>query len=324
MRLVARFERVLFPGSVVMSMPAPPGGWREAARVAQEFGPFSCTEGACNVRVCFLLERSFLLADDHHIYKRLESLSVEVEREMDSAEESGCSEGVVPDVLCKEFTAAASAVLSRLLQHLRYSLRAPLLGSGSFEGVQNPRWTDDGGRSYRAATLSALISLIDLREDCVLDLGNSSLIQGVLKERVDYSLECTILSEAVYALDRGELRRAIIECAVACEIAVKESVLGGHESSVIESLENSGSLQIRILGLISRTTLDAFGKSFRTDHQSSYREIDHLFRARNKAVHRGRPEFRDDAGVLHVPDEDCVRSWIVAVDVLRGWLGALR
>jgi hypothetical protein len=79
---------------------------------------------------------------------------------------------------------------------------------------------------------------------------------------------------------------------------------------------------VRVLDLLDRVSLEAFGNSFRTEHPNEYRDIDHLFRSRNKVAHRGELSYRDDRGTRMRVDSAMVARWWDSIQALVEWLAS--
>ena len=111
----------------------------------------------------------------------------------------------------------------------------------------------------------------------------------------------------------------MLELAVACEVFVKETFLGSNyrASRVYEALEDRGKVNLRVLDLIDIGGAAVTGSSFRTHDPEAFRDIDNLFRARNKSAHRGKVTYRDDSGVHEVTFRVLVRWWTSAAKLFE-------
>ena len=66
--------------------------------------------------------------------------------------------------------------------------------------------------------------------------------------------------------------------------------------------------------------LESFQRSYRLDAKVQYTHIEHLFRCRNKIMHRGALTFKTDAGMIVDVDAKIVVCWWHAVVHLREWI----
>jgi hypothetical protein len=133
-----------------------------------------------------------------------------------------------------------------------------------------------------------------------------------------------ILSDAQAAIASGDLRRAVIELAITCEVAIKSTYFGRSTAAAAayEYLEDKGRVNASLIDLIGVIAEQAFGHSFKTATPTEYKDIDHLLRCRNKAVHRASLTFRDDANNLHKVDQATVEQWWGSVEAVLEWLKA--
>ena len=75
------------------------------------------------------------------------------------------------------------------------------------------------------------------------------------------------------------------------------------------------------MDLIHVVAKRAFGRSFKEEQASHYKNIDFLFRCRNKVAHRGELIYRDDSGV-HTVDKEMLAVWWESALTLLKWLKA--
>jgi hypothetical protein len=132
-----------------------------------------------------------------------------------------------------------------------------------------------------------------------------------------------ILSDAQASAFDGNIRRAVLELAIACEVFAKRTIFGGDDYSALafEALEDKRMVSIRVLDLIDIGGIGVPNGSFKVYDKKSYQDIDHLFRARNKVAHRGDPIFKDDKDILHTVDVKLLRQWWGSVEKLFLWAG---
>jgi hypothetical protein len=110
---------------------------------------------------------------------------------------------------------------------------------------------------------------------------------------------------------KDNLRRAVLEIAIACETTVKQAFFDKTTlaGAAFEYLEDKGKVRITVKEMIDSVSKQTFGKSFREDHKSHYDNIDFIFRCRNKAAHRGELTYRDDSGAMHSVNNETLAIW---------------
>jgi len=130
------------------------------------------------------------------------------------------------------------------------------------------------------------------------------------------------MSDAQSAVLQNNLRRAVLEMAIACEIAVKQAFFAKATpaGAAYEYLEDKGRVHVPITELLHNVAKQAFGKSFKEEEPSNYNNVDFLFRGRNKVAHRGELVYRDGTGNLQSIDEETLAEWWESVMILRAWI----
>ena len=222
----------------------------------------------------------------------------------------------------------ALEVLKRIILFFKYRLHNPLLREpGLFDKCfLNPKWVDETGQEVGKGPLKSIASAIPglssssfgvrkliTRDDCKL--------QRALQTQVRPELHEEFLSDAQEAIFQNKFHRAILEMAIACEVAVKHAFFAKPTTAgeAYEYLEDKGRINIRFMEILDGVAKHAFGESFREVNSSAYKDIDNLFRCRNKVAHRGKVVYRDDAGV-HGIDLSTLEKWWQSVEVLLDWL----
>jgi hypothetical protein len=228
-----------------------------------------------------------------------------------------------------DYVRIASQVLHNAIEFLRFKLRQPLLRalSESRQHLSNPEWTDERGNKIDPGLATFVVPPVaGIRNDfgvVKLERKHAKLLIKALSKKKQPSLHAEILSDAQAAAFDGNIRRSVLELAIACEVFAKHTFFGsdGKASQVIEALEDRGKANVRVLDLIDIGCIALLGKSFRAVDVSAYTDVDHLFRARNKVAHRGEPLFRDDKGHMHTVDLKLLNRWWRSVEKLFDWAG---
>jgi hypothetical protein len=223
----------------------------------------------------------------------------------------------------------AAAVVNRVILFFKYKLHNPFLRELETrdQELQNPEWTDETGRevgkgiqTFIAHRVPGLgYSSFGIRK---LKRTDDAELEQALKTPVGPELYEELLSDAQAAVFQNNFRRAIIEMAIACEVAVKQTFFSKETpaGAAYEYLEDKGRINIRIIELIDSAAKHAFGESFKDVNGSAYQDIDNLFRCRNKVAHRGEVVYKDDSGGLNVIDLNTLAKWWQSVEALLEWL----
>jgi hypothetical protein len=227
----------------------------------------------------------------------------------------------------------AVKALNRVILYFKYKLHNPLLHEFRVrdQWFQNPKWTDESGREAGKGPgitmVTAIPGLSPWRFGAKkLTRSKDSELQRAFDEPIIPELHEELLSDAQSAVFQGNLRRAILEMAIACEVSVKQAFFSKSTAAggAFEYLEDRGRINVRIPELIDGAALQAFGESFKEVSEIDYRNIDFLFRCRNKIAHRGEIRYRDDAGNTHDVDLSLLESWWESVERLTSWLNSHR
>ncbi len=230
----------------------------------------------------------------------------------------------------KAYGAAAQEAINRLIRFFKFKLKTPFLtelpiGHHSFK---NAKWTDPSGNDigkgpfvFVAKGVPGLWGELGVQK---LMPESIESLKSALQDPISPSLHEEIISDAQTALFQGNLRRAVLELAIACEIVVKRKFFpeASPAGTAFDYLEDKAQGRLKVLDFIDHIAAEAFGKSFRIHHSDDYQNIDYLFRCRNKIAHRGVLSYRDDSGVTRPVDYEIVSNWWNSVSTLIEWLNA--
>ncbi len=209
---------------------------------------------------------------------------------------------------------AACEVFNRTILFFKYILHIPNLLNIHNPNLFHPVWLDENGAKINSAGIIGIpISLPSAERFSVKPLSRSHDIDllNALNNPISPDLTEQLLSDAQTAIFQDNLRRAVIEIAIACETTAKQY------------LEDHGEIhKVTVKDYIDRVAKQAFGKSFKEDNRSHYDNIDFIFRCRNKAAHRGELTYRDDSGVMHSVNKDTLAGWWDSAIALIDWLNA--
>jgi hypothetical protein len=224
-----------------------------------------------------------------------------------------------------QYVDAAREACHRFLSRCKHDLFLPLPSAVPVAGLDNPTWTDEAGTEYESGILTLAGTFHMCGEEHAFDVNRANEIPSYCATAHEPSLQTRVLSDAINAWNATHLRRSLIDAASACEIGVKTKLYttGEPAASVFEYMENAGSIRMTIPEMISRVCEYAVGHNFKAEHPQDFENIDMLFRARNKAVHRGQLECRADDGSVITVDKALMRKWLRSVTRLFGWIEGL-
>jgi hypothetical protein len=229
------------------------------------------------------------------------------------------------------YGAAACEAVNRFIRFFKFKMRTPFLKElpSTHDSFRNAEWKDTSGAlvgkgnlvfvAHAVPGLRGALGVQKLRQESV------EALQIALVNPVEPTLYEEILSDAQTAIFEGNLRRAVLELAIASELVVERKFLSGDSPAVaaFEYLEENARFRVRVVDYIHGVARKAFGKSFRQDHPEDYHNIDHLFQCRNKIAHMGELSYRDQQNIIIV-DDNIVTHWWDSVIRLIDWLDSLR
>ena len=230
------------------------------------------------------------------------------------------------------YRGVARRALNALIQYFKYRLWQPMLDELPYyiDSLNNPEWTDrDGvevGKGTARVTLQRIPGMHGELGTVLFQKKHDKALTRALCSPIAPRLEEELLYDAQVSIWKENFRRAVLEMALAVEVVVKEKIFGGDVAVGVafEHLEDRGKVNTRVIDLLDSTTKAVYGESFRETNPDEYKQLDYLFRARNKVAHRGKAVFRDESGVLQDVDDSMLRLWWGAVTTLRSWLRVKR
>jgi hypothetical protein len=230
-----------------------------------------------------------------------------------------------------QYASAAREITNRMIRYFRFVLGVPHLEEFQ-EGQQafsNATWKNEAGEIVGKGPAVVVFSSIpgsrgQMHVSCLSE-SNRSDLEKYLSEPEEISLADQMIDNARCAWFDGNLQRTVLELAIVCEMIVKRRFFS-HDSAAgaaFDYLEDKGMAKVSVKELINGVARAAFGTSFNAAHKSDYRNIDHLFRCRNKIAHRGELSFQDDAANRITPDKNLIDEWFNSVLKLKTWLVTL-
>lgn len=222
----------------------------------------------------------------------------------------------------------ALTAVNRLIRYFKYELQNPLLYELFLHDKQfsTPEWFDQNGEEIGKYVHIRVESIPGLMPNSYsakkLTKKDDERLKKALQEDKTYELYDEILSDAQAAIFQSNLRRVILEMAIACEVAIKQTLFLSSTAagSVFEYLEDKGRINISVIELIDGVARETFGESFKNHNSTAFKNIDYLFRCRNKVAHRGQTIFRDDSGIKQWVDGKIIKEWWESIELLFKWL----
>jgi len=276
---------------------------------------------------------SFYVSGMHISVSREESLEVPPIR---TAEEGGQDFSLRAPYFRErlpKYREIAVKAANRAIRFFKYRLHNPLLHeiSSREQDFQNPKWVDEVGQEYQTGMMSFIARMapgLGFPEFGIKKFtpAEDSELQKALQNDVTTELQEELLSDAQAAIFQNNLRRGILEMAIGCEVAIKQTFFQKSTvaGSVYEYLEDKRRINVSVIDLLDGVAKQAFGESFKDADEAAFRNIDFLFRCRNKVAHRGEITYKDDEGVSHAVSKDTLREWWKSVEILLDWLGKHR
>jgi len=227
------------------------------------------------------------------------------------------------------YTGIAKKVFRRLIRYFKYKHGMPHLSDeNNPSNFPLPVWIDENSKEIwktkNRTVFAKYVPGMHIQEFGIKKFRtiNKKNLNTAIINDIDVTLWQEIMSNAQTAFLENNYRRGILEMAIACEIAIKQSFFSKDSISGIayEYLENQGRIRISPIDLISKVAENTFGDNFKKFNEKAYNDIDYLFRCRNSIAHRGEISYRNDKGVLLIPDNKTIRKWCDSVDMMLVWL----
>jgi hypothetical protein len=239
---------------------------------------------------------------------------------------------VAPDILDLieirgEYLKIAVRTLDRLFQYFRFQKLHPLLPKAmdllDQVGFANPTWTGDDGQlvAFREyvfqGSKATAIDSEPLGTTAYSAQDQEGLIASI-EHPEPIELERELLLEALDAISRSDVRHAVLDLAMCCEVAVKtalfsDSTVGGR---AVSHLESKGKLRAGVLELLEAAEA-ALGRAY---DRNLKKHIEDLFSCRDSVVHHGRTEFGKRGEDRPSPEKKEIRLWWSATRELLDWL----
>lgn len=226
------------------------------------------------------------------------------------------------------YAKVAAEALNRLIFFFRYRLYQPFLEeiAHTHQIFRNPRWLDENEDEVGHGPIVDVLSLHTPTYFGVIPFQkkHEKRLTSAIGGKRHPKLYEEFLSDAQTSCLRGNVRRAVLELAIACEVAVKRKFFGKSSGGrTLEYLEDHRNIDVRVIDLISKGAAEVFGANFKDFDEPAYADLDHLFRCRNKVAHRGRAVFRDQHGTMQTATIAIIERWLESARKLFVWLKKL-
>jgi len=228
--------------------------------------------------------------------------------------------------LYRNFEEIAETGINRLIRFFKYQLNNPLLREVNAHDdpwSNDPKWFRDENEIDLAMSTS----------DCSRHLAygyfprfgmkalsdiNDQNLQMALNGSLNIELYEEFLCNARTEIIEENYKRAVIEMAIACEVFVKKMFFSGSSVSgaVFDYLSLQRKIEVSVHELINKPAKEVFGESFKDNNNIDFLSIGYLFQARNRVVHSGHCNYKDDKGNKHEVDEFVLEEWWQAISNL--------
>jgi hypothetical protein len=227
---------------------------------------------------------------------------------------------------------AAEEALRRLSLFFQYRLHQPQADELARQhmALMNPQWRDETGREIDPGMHTFAARWMTGKGFGIIPFArkHGQKLSHALRKSLVPSLQEELLEDARSAAMRGNIRRAVLELAIACEVAVKRKFFGRSTGGqTLAFLEDQKGFQLPVVQLLDSGAREVFGQSFKDHSPKALEDIEHLFRCRNKVAHRGRPVFRPVRGgnvAVQTATMATVEEWLASARALLVWLKKLR
>jgi hypothetical protein len=213
---------------------------------------------------------------------------------------------------------------------LKLTLGNPLLQEVTAHGlsVSNPEWSDENGTPLPRALVTfesqlpvGLAHSPDFGIKVFTAVQSRELENALQSDRI-YEVYEELLADARAALFQGNLRRAVLEMAIACEVATKQLFFKSATPAgeAFQYLEDKSKVNVTVPELLNTVSKAVFGKGFYDSHERDWHNIECLFQCRNKVAHRGMLLYKDLQGTPQAVDFETLRKWWASLDTLMAWI----
>jgi hypothetical protein len=230
------------------------------------------------------------------------------------------------------FVRAAYEILNRLICYSRYKLGHPFMRPINISNVESAEWLDASNTVVQTEGECTVVGFFPGIPNTPRSLGSQYLTPGLttsictaLSSGGEASIQEELLAFARDSIYEGHSLKAVLLMAVAAEVAIKTTFFRQDSlaSIAFDYLEEKRKVEVTAIELIDKVAKRVGGASFKENDAEAFRDIDYLFRCRNKVAHRAMAQYKDDEGQLHLADEAKLYRWWQSVERLLRWLPRL-
>jgi len=233
------------------------------------------------------------------------------------------------DATVSAYAGSVRLLIERLVTYCQFELGYPFLRSASATNISLVGWYDQNVSQITVPARNT--GILAHFPGAPGSLGSKYLTRTRLQEMGEaiskvqhYSVQDELLSQARDAIYEVHTLKAVLLLAITCEVAIKSKFFREESLSAIafDYLEEKRQVEVTVIELIDHVAKRAFGQAFKEQDADAAKDIEHLFRCRNKVAHRARAEFKDDKGTLHQVGGTDLHKWWKSVTSLMRWLSA--
>jgi hypothetical protein len=231
------------------------------------------------------------------------------------------------------YTSIAAVVTNRLIRYFKLMLGNPLLQEITTQHlrISNPEWEDENGTPLpRALVIFESQLPTGLAYSPAFGVKAFTPAQSHELEKALqadstyelYELYDELLADARDAMIQGNLRRAVLEMAIACEVATKQLFFkdATPAGDASEYLEDKSKVNVSVPELLNKVSKAVFGTGFYDSQKNDWHNIEYLFQCRNKVAHRGVLRYNDQHGTPQTVDFETLRDWWDSLETLIAWI----
>jgi hypothetical protein len=216
----------------------------------------------------------------------------------------------------KEYANVAAIVTNRLVRYFKFLLGNPFLQEIAPQQFinSNPTWMDENNNPLPRAIIYIEMQAVPGLRDYpsfgikVFTPEQSDDLKKALQVDSKYELFEELMVDARSALVQRNFARAVLEMAIACEVATKQLFS-----------KRGIKLKSHIPQAIHKRAVEVFGISFRRSNRKDWHNIKYLFECRNSIAHGESLGYKDKYQNRQNVDFKTLQDWWDSLDALLAW-----
>jgi hypothetical protein len=198
-------------------------------------------------------------------------------------------------------------------------------------------WTDETGQEipsgiapWRELSLYGIELDDEVGIKALAAADDPALQQALAEPAIEPEPYEELLSDARAALFHFQegLRRAILELAISCEVAIKQAFFDkATEAALSPYFDEKRQVRKSVGGftnLLGEPAERILGQNFRKAERRACIYIHNLFQCRNQIAHKGQPTYKNTRGHDRPVDQAVAKEWFKAADRLFLWLQSMQ